>query len=183
MRYQLIEDLIRVSHEYEGHYNCWSLIRSPEQELPFENPTHLPIAPFHTGFDGWTFDRIGTFMASKTQVFQTGGDDEGADHEPFSSEVFGVLDDRSVRDRTMWLVERTQIAPGAQPGSAEELPEEPLWRPFRFKFEDAACEAGPLEVEALSYYEEQDEKGVDAVLSGGSLKRRPTEILEKLSPP
>ncbi|KAI9697119.1 MAG: hypothetical protein M1820_007934 [Bogoriella megaspora] len=179
---ELIEELIRISHEYESHYNCWSLIQSPTQTPPFDNPTHLPIpTTFRTGFTNYSIPDLGAFLSSHESSLPTSLKDPN--QEPFSTEVFGVLDARSAQDKTMWLVVRDFIAPGEQSDDDDELLEEPIWRPLRFRLEDGASEAGALEVGPAPWYQEQDEKGVDAVLDGSGYGKRPKEVLEKLSPP
>ncbi|KAI9725496.1 MAG: hypothetical protein M1828_003167 [Chrysothrix sp. TS-e1954] len=77
--------------------NSISLVRNPDQRL-FDDPTPVPVEPFHSGFLGYSIEDLGNYVNTHLLKPQ-GGVTPG---------TFAVLDERSMDDDTLVVARWTE---------------------------------------------------------------------------
>ncbi|KIX10678.1 uncharacterized protein Z518_01762 [Rhinocladiella mackenziei CBS 650.93] len=141
---EVIDDFLKTASDKPGVYHVkWILIRTPDQPTSRE-PTTPPVAPFKTGFMSASVATLGNHIAVRCYEAELAGDKM----PDFQKSSFGVLDERSARDRTLLFVQRhswlPQEALSLSPLDAAEA-ELDAWQTMRVKFEKAlyACAMVP----------------------------------------
>lgn len=110
----------------------WILIRTPNQEFS-QDQTTPPVEPFETGFMSASIESIGQHLLIRLDEAEKSGEPTNQ----FVKQFFGVLDERSIRDRTLLLAQKDFFSP--------EPERQGTWHTMRVTFEQVvlACAQVP----------------------------------------
>lgn len=138
---------IRESQRTEYSFNRWSLVRDPTQSPLAAKRTKTPVAAFQTCFKDASFESLARFVQELSA-------EKRGNAMP---DMFAVLDERSVRDKTVIL----SILHSAMPAEfrEEEWDESKVvttWKEFRVEFIYACYVAAILEVKPYLFIDELD---------------------------
>jgi len=114
----------------------WSLVRTRDQAT-LDDPTTAPVSDFSTDFVNASIDDIGTYLKKR---YRREFPNIPAD---WSSESFAILDERSVKDKTLLIVRWWQVDQSLE--ELQEMQDEWLierykptgWHALRVGFKDA----------------------------------------------
>lgn len=120
-------------------------------EQPLEDPTEPPVANFKTSFEGSTIEELGSYFRARYVV------EFPKAPATWNAYSFGVLDERSVRDKTLLMVAWWEAEPIDESPDDEDVQEAWMptgWKTLRVRFEDAAWLAMCIDINDSLYLEE-----------------------------
>ncbi|KAH6663429.1 hypothetical protein B0J14DRAFT_609449 [Halenospora varia] len=128
----------------------WSLLRTRSQAI--EDPTEGPVAEFETGFAGASVEELGQYYRERYEI-------EFPEHPCTWDEYsFAILDERSVKDKTMLMVVWYEAPDFDElPEDDEELRQAWMptgWKTLRLRFIDAPSVAQSISINAVLLLEE-----------------------------
>ncbi|CAG8972799.1 hypothetical protein HYALB_00007724 [Hymenoscyphus albidus] len=174
---ELIKEFVVESQRPENTRNNWSLIRDPPQD-EFDEETLGPLDHFDSGFLSFTIDDLKFYLKNLPEEHQ----------ETIAVSTFVVLDERTIRDKTVSIHHWTRETPDDVDESIDfdDWPVIESWKEWRVPFSSAALVASRLENDVYDRIKNEggfsgkSDEHVDAegVLRLPSLKMKDFEFLD-----